>query len=168
MFKTLKLAAIVVAAALVPTISQAAEQYVGMDKCKSCHKEIYATMKAGPHAKAQEALASDAAKKINKDAGKDAKCLKCHDTGAGLAADAKTKSFKDGQGVQCESCHGPASKHVKARMADEGGSKVADDEIVKKPTEQVCVKCHNKESPTFKGFKYAEAVKKIEHKQPKK
>lgn len=159
MFKTLKLAAVVAAAALLPSASHAADQYVGADKCKSCHKEIHATMKAGPHAKAGE----------SKDVAKDpAKCMKCHDTGAALTADQKGKSFKDGQGVQCESCHGPASKHVKARMADEGGAKVADDEIVKKPAEAVCVKCHNKESPTFKGFKFAEAAKKIEHKQPKK
>jgi len=168
MVKTLKIAAVLVAAMLVPAASQAANQYVGGNKCKSCHKDIYEQVKDGPHAKAQEALATDAAKKINKDAATDAKCLKCHDTGAALAADAKAKTFKDGQGVGCESCHGPGQAHVKARMAAEDGAPVADTEIVKKPTEKTCTTCHNKESPTFKGFKFAEAAKKIEHKKGKK
>jgi hypothetical protein len=33
---------------------------------------------------------------------------------------------------------------------------------------RVCEKCHNTESPTFKGFKMAEMWAKIEHKLPKK
>jgi hypothetical protein len=96
--------------------------------------------------------------------------LKCHDTGATLTGEQKAKSFKGDQACSASPATDKASKHVKdrAKMADEGGAKVPDDEIVKKPAEKVCATCHNKESPTFKGFKYAEAVKKIEHKQPKK
>ena len=175
MFKTLKLAAVVLAAALIPAAANAADQYVGADKCKTCHNakdkgEMHTKWKASPHAKANETLAGDAAKKANKgaDASKDAKCLKCHDTGAALAADAKAKSFKDAQGVQCESCHGAGGAHVKARMASEDDSNVADTEIVKAPAEKVCTTCHNKESPTFKSFAYADMVKKIEHKNPSK
>lgn len=173
MFQSLKLVAVVAAAVLLPAAAQAADQYVGSEKCKTCHNakdkgEMYTKWKASEHAKATETLSGDAAKKINKDAAKDAKCLKCHDTGAGLAADAKAKSFKEGQGVGCESCHGAGSKHVKARMASEDDSGVTDAEILKKPGEKVCTTCHNKESPTFKGFKFAEAAKKIEHKNPSK
>ena len=36
------------------------------------------------------------------------------------------------------------------------------------PAPQSCLLCHNKESPSFKGLKYAEMVKKIEHKNPSK
>ena len=34
------------------------------------------------------------------------------------------------------------------------------------PTEDVCRKCHNSKSPTFKSFDYDEAVKKIAHPDP--
>ena len=35
------------------------------------------------------------------------------------------------------------------------------------PTEKVCVQCHNKKSPTFKGFNFAESSKKVHDKKPK-
>jgi hypothetical protein len=31
------------------------------------------------------------------------------------------------------------------------------------PNEEVCKKCHNKKSPTFKGFDFKEWVKKVDH-----
>ena len=34
------------------------------------------------------------------------------------------------------------------------------------PTEEVCKKCHNPESPTYKPFNYAEASAKIAHPDP--
>ena len=34
------------------------------------------------------------------------------------------------------------------------------------PTEEVCVACHNDESPHFKGFDFAEYVKQITHPNP--
>ena len=173
MSRTLNLAAIVLAAALLPAAAQG-QQYVGADKCKSCHNakskgEMYTKWKASPHAKAHDTLATDAAKKADKgaDAQKDAKCLKCHDTEV-ANADKLAASFKKEQGVQCESCHGPGDKHVKARAASEEEDNVKDDEIVKAPAEKTCLGCHNKESPSFKGFKFAEAQKVIEHKNPSK
>jgi hypothetical protein len=169
--RTLKLAAVLLAASLLPAAALG-QQYVGIDKCKTCHNakakgEMYTKWKASPHAKAHDTLAGDAAKKLNKDAQKDAKCLKCHDTET-QHADKLAASFKKEQGVQCESCHGPGDKHVKARNASEEENNVTDDEIVKAPDEKVCVGCHNKESPSFKPFKFAEAQQVIEHKNPSK
>jgi hypothetical protein len=34
------------------------------------------------------------------------------------------------------------------------------------PTEETCVKCHNEKSPSFKGFDFATASKKIAHPIP--
>ena len=34
------------------------------------------------------------------------------------------------------------------------------------PDENLCETCHNEESPTFKGFKYEEALKQIAHPNP--
>ncbi len=36
------------------------------------------------------------------------------------------------------------------------------------PTEEVCLQCHNDESPQIKGFNFDEYVKKIEHPRPPK
>lgn len=171
--RTLSLAAIALAIVAAPAAASA-QNYVGSDKCKTCHNaknkgEMYTKWKASAHAKAFETLGNEQSKKIAKgDAQKDAKCLKCHTTEAAVPADKLAKSFKKEQGVGCESCHGPGDKHVKARMAAEDDAAVTDAEIVKAPGEKNCQGCHNKESPTFKGFKYAEAVKAIEHKDPSK
>jgi len=35
------------------------------------------------------------------------------------------------------------------------------------PDERTCLACHNKKSPTFKSFTYAEALKKIDHRYSK-
>ena len=35
-----------------------------------------------------------------------------------------------------------------------------------KPTAEVCQRCHNEESPTFKEFKFEEMVAKIAHPNP--
>ncbi|MBI5545522.1 MAG: hypothetical protein HY901_16680 [Deltaproteobacteria bacterium] len=172
--RTFELALVVSATALLPAAAFG-QQYVGSEKCKTCHNakdkgEMYTKWKATQHAKAFETLGSEAAKKLNKgaDAQKEGKCLKCHNTEAAVPADKLAKSFKKDQGVGCESCHGPGDKHVKARMASEDDSTVTDAEVVRAPGEKTCLTCHNKESPTFKGFKFAEAAKKIEHKNPSK
>ena len=172
--RTLAIASVLAAAALLPAAAHG-QNFVGADKCKTCHNakdkgEMHTKWKASPHAKAHDTLAGAEAKKLDKgaDAAKDAKCLKCHDTEAATSPDKLAKSFKGEQGVQCESCHGPGEKHVKARMASEEDNNVTDAEIAMNPAEKTCATCHNKESPSFKGLKYAEMVKKIEHKNPSK
>jgi len=172
--RTLTLASVLLAVAMLPAAAFG-QQFVGADKCKTCHNakdkgEMHTKWKASPHAKAHETLAGPEAKKLDKgaDASKDAKCLKCHDTESATTADKLGKSFKGEQGVQCESCHGAGDKHVKARMASEEDGNVTDAEITMNPGEKVCLTCHNKESPSFKPFKYAEMEKKIEHKNPSK
>jgi hypothetical protein len=170
MHSSLKLVALL--AVFLPTAAFG-QQYVGADKCKTCHNakdkgEMYTKWKSTKHSQAHATLAGDAAKKIDKDALKNAKCLKCHDTEVRAGADKLAKSFKGEQGVQCETCHGPGDKHVKARMASEDDSNVTDAEITKAPTEKVCLDCHNKDSPSYKEFKFADASKVIEHKNPSK
>jgi hypothetical protein len=36
------------------------------------------------------------------------------------------------------------------------------------PTKEVCVSCHNSESPTFKSFDYEASLAKIAHPNPSK
>jgi len=164
-------------------------KYVGVEKCKNCHEaeykgNQYAKWKEMAHSKAWETLASEEAKKINPNAQSDDKCIKCHVTAFGVPDSKKDDKFDRTMGVQCESCHGPGEKHVKARLkaaaeADTGGDlfgmeegepekqEVPEGEIVKEPGKDVCISCHNDESPTFKEFNFEEAKKQIAHPDPR-
>lgn len=115
-------------------------KYVGVSKCKMCHKKVevgeqYAKWEASSHARAFETLKSEEATQIAKDKGIEGEaweapeCLKCHTTGFGAggyevkdeafwnpAAEDKAgakavKRMKGLQAVSCEACHGPGSKY---------------------------------------------------------
>jgi hypothetical protein len=111
------------------------DQYVWAEACASCHKEIYAAWEKTKHAKALNRLSAEDQQK---------ECIGCHVTGA------KMRIEKDGKlvngGVQCESCHGAGAAHV-------ANPETA--HLAKKPNEASCVECHNKKSPSFRGFFYA-------------
>ena len=136
-------------------------EYIGAKKCKMCHNkaekgEQYNKWLGNAHAKAMESL--------NAEEAKDPKCLKCHSTAGSVDADLLTDYITVEEGVSCESCHGPGSvyKNIKFMKNQELG--LANGLIL--PTEEVCVKCHNDESPDFKGFNYEEYVAKIAHPYP--
>ncbi len=166
-----------IALALVAGSAMADNKYVGVAKCKVCHSVekmgglAYKVWEKTPHAKAFETLkskeAAEFAKKkgLTKPASESPECLKCHVTGGGKAAEVKNED-----GVTCEACHGAASGylslHNKKTPEDKEKAKAAGFVIDK--TGKSCETCHNAESPTFKGFKFAEMWKKIEHFGPKK
>ena len=135
--------------------------FTGAKKCKMCHKgekkgNVYEKWEGSPHAKAFETLKT-------KGEEKNPKCLECHVTGFNSSGykigDAKAAEF---EGVQCESCHGAGSAYKAMSIMKDKNKSIEKGLII--PTEEVCKKCHNANSPTFKGFIYAESVKKIEHK----
>jgi len=159
--------------------------YVGAKKCKSCHDkesrgEIYAKWTEMKHSKALESLKSDEAIAIGKERGiakpwESGDCLKCHETAYGEPAERKHKKFATELGVQCESCHGPGSEHVKIRLAvaKDETQKVEDGVIreVEKgeiflPDEMLCRNCHNEESPSYQEFKFGERLEEIRHLHP--
>jgi len=158
-----------------------AAQYVGAEKCKNCHSaaakgDQYGKWAKEDHAKAVEKLAGDAALKLGKEKGvaepqKDKACLTCHVTAYDEPAASKGKKFDPTQGVQCESCHGPGSAHVKARLeGEESGDKplkIPAGEIVAIPTAETCKKCHNEKSPSYKPFDYKKYLKEIAHPDPR-
>ena len=158
-------------------------KYIGAEKCKSCHgaKESgdqYSAWKAMKHAKAFATLASEEAKKTAAAKGiadpqKAEACVKCHVTAFAAPESQIKKGFDRTQGVQCEACHGPGEKHMKARFAaaadaGTGPVKIPADEIVAVPDQKVCLGCHNAESPNFKPFCYHDFVSKVRHLNPKK
>ncbi len=156
-------------------------KYIGVAKCKMCHKtaksgDQFTKWTTDSHSKAYATLATPEAKAVAKKAGvtedpqKAAKCLKCHVTAFDAPAAAKEASLTLEEGVSCEACHGPGSAYktnavMKALYA--GTQKGAEVGLID-PTKEVCVKCHNTESPTYKPFNFDEAAKKIAHPVPKK
>ncbi|UCH94733.1 MAG: hypothetical protein JSV88_31355 [Candidatus Aminicenantes bacterium] len=134
--------------------------YVGAKECKPCHKgpnhgEVYEKWKKAAHARAFETLKA-------KGEEKNLKCLKCHVTGlydGGYKLN--DPHAMDFEGVQCESCHGKGSLYMKSDHMHDSASAVINGLLI--PVEVVCTKCHNKESPHFKGFNYKESLKRITH-----
>lgn len=152
-------------------------QFIGVDKCKLCHIKkstgaAYTVWKKQKHAKAFETLGTPAAKELGKKLGvddpqKSEKCLKCHVTAFGAKPEELAASFKHDEGVGCEACHGPGSDyhkeevHAKSREAGVAAGMLL-------PDEKTCVKCHNKESPSYKEFDFKKFLKEIEHPNPEK
>ena len=136
-------------------------QYIGAAKCKMCHNktdkgEQYNKWLAGPHAKAMASLKGAELK--------NPKCLKCHSTAAG-ADQSLIASITVEEGVSCESCHGAGSLYKVSTVMKDHKASMAKGLIM--PDEKVCKKkCHNEESPNYKGFNFKEYSAKIAHNDP--
>lgn len=149
--------------------------YVGLKKCKPCHlKYQYTKWKDDPHAKAYAELASpkslEVAKKLSLkgEPQKSAQCLSCHVTAYGIV-DSLKKDVTLEEGVSCEGCHGPGSSYWPMTVMKELAAGKADPKVVGlwAQTEEMCKKCHNEKSPTYKPFKFKEAALVIAHSYPK-
>ena len=165
------------------TNSSAADfKYVGVNKCKTCHKkeligDQYGKWKDAKHSKAFEALKSDKAAEIAKKQGitgpayQSEKCLKCHVTAYGKPASAfEREPLKETDGVQCESCHGPGSGYKKKKTMEDHDKALAAGLWEPGKDEKICTTCHNDQSPTWdpaKGFDYEQHKKDIAHPIPK-
>lgn len=134
--------------------------YVGAQKCKGCHTgpkngNVYEKWQKNVHAKAFETLKA-------KGEEKNPKCLICHVTGFNdggyKVGDPNASKF---EGVQCEACHGKGALYKKNSVMKDVGQAVNVGLLF--PVEAVCIKCHNKKNPTFKGFDFNKSVKKIDH-----
>jgi len=168
--------------------------YAGVSQCKVCHNKPstgaqYTKWTQMKHAKAYETLKTDKAKAIAEKRGikvapnEAPECLKCHVTGY----DVKTKSAPDNikieDGIQCETCHGPASNHIKdGKTLMFQPNKAGSIDLLahlQLPTADTCKQCHNPESPTWNpeqfttkdgkkvGFDFDQAKKIIAHPDPK-
>lgn len=116
--------------------------YVGEAKCKTCHKVEYDSWAKSKHAKAWESLKPEEQK--------NPECVACHSVG-------KTQADSLLTGIGCESCHGPGSDYRTMKAMKD--PKLAAEAGLLPVTEATCVRCHNKKSPTFKGFDFKEMMK---------
>ncbi|MCK4413024.1 MAG: cytochrome c family protein [Candidatus Eisenbacteria sp.] len=150
--------------------------FIGALSCKACHKseakgDQYGKWLASPHAHAYQSLLTDESKKIAKELGIEvapeeaAQCLKCHVTAWDAKAELFGKKYDKIEGVSCESCHGPAADWKIAHMKDVEKAMTLG---MIAPAEELCLSCHNDESPTFKEFKFEEAMAVVAHPNPKK
>lgn len=136
--------------------------FVGVDKCKMCHKGekkgmVWEKWSEGPHAGAFASLGSEKAKAVYAELGKtgdpqaDEECLSCHTA---------APDFKE-DGVSCEACHGAGGDYWKMSVMRDWEQAVANG-LAENPKEG-CVRCHNEKSPTFKGFIFDEYYPRINH-----
>ncbi len=153
-----------------------AAKYIGSDKCKGCHtaKGQWKVYEASAHFKALDALKTPAADEIAAKRGSKVKaietpeCLGCHQTGRNVKDAAFDEKFPATEGVGCESCHGAGSGYKMLHMKKESMDKAVAagmhlPKVADGSAEKQCVQCHNEKSPTFKGFKFAEAWKAVAH-----
>ncbi len=119
------------------------DSFAGSAACKSCHASAYATWSTSAHSHATETLA------VEKE-DRDPECVPCHVVGldrvGGFVSRQKTPHLQE---VGCESCHGPAARHVadpKVHLGKAG------------PT--ACQQCHvSQHSPRFDFAAYWPKIK---------
>ena len=104
--------------------------FVGMDKCKECHPGHVDSYLSWKYAKNFRVIQM---RKKDHDPG----CLPCHTTGygksGGFVSVEKTPRMVN---KQCESCHGPASLHLKAP------TRLEHQETLNIP-KNICTSCHS-------------------------
>ncbi|HZT42339.1 MAG TPA: multiheme c-type cytochrome [Chthonomonadaceae bacterium] len=130
-----------------------ADTYAGQDRCQGCHATAYHVALASAHAHAYETL-------IQKGSEYDPECLRCHTVGYG-ARDGfvNLQTTPRLAGVQCESCHGRGTEHIKAIQSGKQGR--AATLTLRAVTPNSCVRCHDAENSA--DFHFATFWPKIKH-----
>ncbi|MBI3178571.1 MAG: hypothetical protein HYZ27_02860 [Deltaproteobacteria bacterium] len=131
---------------LVWPLGTPAQNYIGAERCKSCHEFAFKVWAAGPHAKAHLALDQEQIK--------DPKCNTCHTM---LPGDDTTRFV----GVQCERCHGPGRYyHHDYVMKDKELARLVG---LIDPKPEQCQQCHTDAAPSIALFDFATLWKRIDH-----
>lgn len=153
-------------------------KYVGVTTCVgACHKtdaqgKQLDIWKESKHSQAFKVLQTPEADKIavdkgfNTPAAETPECVKCHVLGKDIVESELEDTFDKTEGVQCETCHGPGSEYKKLSIMKDKQKSVENGLVIHTEKEAFCTQCHNSESPTFKGFDYAEMWDKIKHGKP--
>lgn len=153
--------------------------FIGSEKCADCHDAEYEIWKESHHAKygfksltvayAQTSDDPSLFERVRMDRIYDPECICCHTAGwhpqevvryeSGYVSAEESAHLK---GVNCENCHGPASKHVEMEESFE-----ADDAAIKAERQKMhvaldinlCLQCHDHEnSPDFEFDSYWEQI----------
>jgi Cytochrome c554 and c-prime len=103
----------------------AAPTYVGVQKCKMCHRLQFESWSTTKHAKATEDAKNSKTRKF------ETACLTCH----------ATNHDETMAGVQCEACHGPGSGYKTISIMKDVAKAKAAGLII--PTQTTCNGCHD-------------------------
>lgn len=159
-------------------VLQEQRTFEGVARCKTCHRkpeqgEQFRIWEESAHSEAYATLACEKAKEVAAEMGIEnpqqaEECLTCHVTAHGVAEEYLGRRYDIADGVGCESCHGAGGDYYKKTTMEAiyAGELEGESVGLITPTEEVCVQCHNEESPTFKGFDFEEYVEKIAHPIP--
>lgn len=124
----------------------AEHDFVGAERCRSCHQEEFKVWAAGPHAGAMEALSERERQ--------DARCTQCHT----MVSDDMDPAL---QGVQCETCHGAGRWYSETWVMRD--KELREKLFLVQPDERTCTRCHTESSPSLRPFRYEEKLEKIRH-----
>jgi cytochrome c554/c'-like protein len=102
-------------------------EYVGDGACAACHTQEAARWRATPHASAFASILERRRQGVPL-------CVSCHVTGYGQPTGYRSIEDLSRRHVQCESCHGPGSRHLALPVKGT---------IVSVPQEEDCMECHD-------------------------
>lgn len=147
-------------------------EFVGSEKCASCHEESYRIWKRSGHSRAWETLV-----KLDPPRNFDPECISCHVIGwhptryfpylSGFLSEERTPHLIN---VGCESCHGPGGEHVAAEMGSDldrqrraAEAMIVTKEEVENSEAHSCRNCHDLDnSPDFDFSTYWPLVEHYE------
>lgn len=105
----------------------------GAEACLSCHKAEHKSWKQDSHANAMRTLSEADRARVE--------CVSCHATAAASGPPSKELSgYRTGEGVGCESCHGPGGAHIAAPSKENivGLGESCPECVI----ESICTSCH--------------------------
>ncbi len=119
------------------------EHYVGDEDCTRCHADQETAWGRSQHARAYSTL-------LHSGADVDPECVVCHTVGFGFQTGfAGVKGTRHLTDVRCESCHGPAGRHIESPATKPPADARAS-----------CVTCHTPEhSPHYDAAKYLARIR---------
>lgn len=150
---------------LVRPLDSGEHDYVGVEKCRTCHKKElignqHAAWLEGPHRRAYETLSSERSLALGKELGlsgppnQSAECLRCHVSAYGVSAVRIANPVPHEDGVGCESCHGPGRDYRKKKIMSDVEKASAKGLWDAAKHAEVCEACHNPSSPTYDPDRY--------------